>query len=191
MPVISILYGSVRTRRMGIRVANFLLNKLKQRGHKTYLVDPMEYHLPLLDKRFKDYPAGEAPSIMQELSGIFNESDGFMIVSGEYNHGIPPALKNLLDHFLQEYYFKPSAIATYSMGNFGGVRSGVQLRDVLAELGMPAIPISQPFANISEILNEQGELQKPSMEKFVNKFLEEFDWYLEAFKNQRLKGTPY
>jgi NAD(P)H-dependent FMN reductase len=32
--------------------------------------------------------------------------DSFMIVSGEYNHSIPPALKNLLDHFLEEWFWR-------------------------------------------------------------------------------------
>ena len=57
----------------------------------------------------------------------------FAIVSGEYNHGIPPGLKNLLDHFLEEYFFRPSAIVCYSAGQFGGVRAAMQLR---AECGL-------------------------------------------------------
>jgi len=64
---------------------------------------------------------------------LYRGADGFVGVSGEYNHGIPPALKNLLDHFLEEYFFRPSGIACYSAGAFGGVRAAMQLRMSLAE----------------------------------------------------------
>src|SRR3546814_18651840 len=74
------------------------------------------------------------------LATLYRRADGFLIVSAEYNHGIPPALKNLLDHFLEEYFWRPSAIACYSAGQFGGVRAAMQLRSTLAELGMPSIP---------------------------------------------------
>jgi NAD(P)H-dependent FMN reductase len=35
------------------------------------------------------------------------------VVSGEYNHSIPPALSNLLDYFIEEYLWRPSAIVCY------------------------------------------------------------------------------
>ena len=43
-------------------------------------------------------------------------ADAFVVVSGEYNHSISPALSNLLDHFLEEYFWRPSAIVCYSAG---------------------------------------------------------------------------
>jgi len=76
-----------------------------------HFIDPLEFNLPLLDKMYKEYEPGSAPAPMEKLARLFNESDGFLIVTGEYNHSIPPALKNLLDHFQSEYFFKPSAIA--------------------------------------------------------------------------------
>ena len=47
-----------------------------------------------------------------------------------------------LDYFLEEYYFKPSAIVSDSPGIFGGVNAVQQLRLVFAELGAPSIPSS-------------------------------------------------
>ena len=75
-----------------------------------------------------------------QLAGRIKAADAFIIVSGEYNHSIPPALSNLLDHFLEEYFWRPSAIVCYSGGSFGGVRAAVQLRAMLCELGTPSIP---------------------------------------------------
>ena len=96
---IAILYGSVREARAGIRLVRFLDAALRRRGHTTSVVDAAEYRLPLLDRMYKEYERGTAPRVLEELAEIYRRTDAFAIVSGEYNHGIPPALKNLLDHF--------------------------------------------------------------------------------------------
>ncbi len=188
---ISIIYGSVRTERQGIVAAKYLEKKVKERGLKTYLIDPLEYNLPFLDKMYKEYEKGEAPAQMEQLATIFNQTDGFLIVSGEYNHSIPPALKNILDHFQSEYLFKPSAIACYSAGIFGGVRAAVHLRAILGELGMPSISSMLPFITIGELFNDDLVPKNDIVEKSTARFLDEFVWYVEALKNQREKVVPF
>ena len=120
-----VLYGSVREARQGIKAARFIVEQLARRGHTTSLVDPLEQRLPLLDRMYKEYAKGTAPPVLEALATTYRAADGFVVVSGEYNHGIPPALKNLLDHFLEEYFFRPSAIVCYSAGAFGGVRAAM------------------------------------------------------------------
>jgi len=189
---VSLIYGSVRTSRQGIKAAKYLENKLQERNIKVHFIDPLEYTLPFLDKMYKEYEQGKAPENMEKLAQMFRDSDGFLIVTGEYNHSIPPALKNLLDHFQSEYFFKPSAIASYSAGNFGGVRSAVHLRDIVGELGMPAISSMLPFPVIGSLFDEKLVPQNKFTEPSTQRFLDEFEWYMEAFKNQRLQqGTPY
>jgi NAD(P)H-dependent FMN reductase len=140
---------------------------------------------------YKEYKPGTAPEEMEKLATLLNASDGFLIVTGEYNHSIPPALKNLLDHFQKEYYFKPSAIASYSAGSFGGVRASVHLRVILGELGMPAISSMLPFPVIGDLFDTNLVPKNDRIEKSTARFLEEFIWYIEAFKNQRQLGMPY
>ena len=188
---ISMIYGSVRSERQGIKVAKFLENNLRKRGIKVHFIDPLEYQLPLLDKMYKEYKPGSAPEPMETLARLFNESDGFLIVTGEYNHSIPPALKNLLDHFQKEYYFKPSAIASYSAGSFGGVRAAVHLRVILGELGMPAISSMLPFPSIGNLFPDDLILKDKRIERSTKRFLDEFNWYAEAFKKHREIGVPY
>ena len=120
-----VVYGSVRSARQGIKLARFLVRQLQARGHTAHLIDPLEVRLPLLDRMYKEYPQGEAPAVLEDMARRLRAADGFLIVSGEYNHGIPPALKNLLDHFLEEWFWRPSAIACYSAGAFGGVRAAI------------------------------------------------------------------
>lgn len=186
-----VLYGSVRTARQGIRAARFITAKLAERGHDATLVDPVDYALPMLDRMYKEYPKGEAPPPMEELAEMIRGADAFVIVSGEYNHSIPPALSNLLDHFLEEWFFRPSGIVCYSAGMFGGVRAAMQLRAMLCELGMPSIPSLQPVPRVGQAFAEDGTPTDEAWHGRVKKFLDELEWYAEALKAQRARGLPY
>src|SRR5437870_10174657 len=101
---------------------------------------------------YKEYPPGTAPGDLERLATIIKAADAYVVVSAEYNHSVPPALSNLLDHFLEEYFFKPSAIVCYSAGGYGGVRAAMQLRAMLAEMGMSSIPSILPFPKAQEML---------------------------------------
>src|SRR5205807_10555957 len=110
-------------------------------------------------------------------------ADAYVIVSAEYNHSIPPALSNLLDHFLEEYFFKPSAIVCYSAGPFGGVRAAMQLRAMLPELGMSSIPSILPFPMAQDLLDEDGKPADPARaDRNAAKFLSELEWYASALR---------
>jgi NAD(P)H-dependent FMN reductase len=192
MPLnIAILYGSVREARVGIRAVRFLDGALRRRGHTITIVDALEQQLPLLDRMYKEYPRGSAPPVLEALGQLYRHSDAFAIVSGEYNNGIPPALKNLLDHFLEEYFFRPSAIVCYSAGQFGGVRAAMQLRMTLAELGMPSIPSLLPIPRVQDAFTPEGEPTSPDFEKRCERFFREFEWYAEALRRARAEGVPY
>ena len=187
----AIIYGSVREARAGIRIVRFLSAALRRRGHTVDVVDAAEQRLPLLDRMYKEYERGSAPPVMEKLARLYREVDGFVIVSGEYNHGIPPGLKNLLDHFLEEYFFRPSAIVCYSAGQFGGVRAAMQLRMTLAELGMPSIPSLLPVPRVQDALTPAGDPTDPAFEKRCERFFREFEWYAAALRWARAEGVPY
>ena len=188
---IAVLYGSNRSARQGIKAARFILGKLRERGFEASFLDSVEYPLPFLDKMHKEFAPGNAPEPMEKMHQILESADGFVIVSGEYNHSIPAALKNMLDHFQGEYYFKPSAVVSYSAGPFGGMRVAMHLRAVLAELGMPAIPSLFPVSAVQDSFDEEGRALNPMYDQGVVRFLDEFQWYLEAFKARREQGVPY
>lgn len=189
MGKIAVLYGSVRSNRQGIKAAKFLQNKIENRGHIVTLLDPLMYKLPFLDKMYKEFE--KAPEDMERIAKVLDDADGFIVVTGEYNHSIPPALKNLLDHFQKEYFFKPAGIVSYSYGSFGGVRSAVHLRVILGELGMVTISSMFPISKVQESFDDNGKAIDKTYDKRVVKFLDEFEWYVEALINQRKKGLPY
>lgn len=187
-----IVVGSVRSDRQGIKAARFVESSLKARGHDVTLVDPVEARLPLLDRMYKEYEKGTTPQILEDLAALYRGADAFVVVTGEYNHSIPPALSNLLDHFLEEYFFRPSAIVCYSSGAFGGVRAAMQLRAMLCELGMPSIPSLFPIPSIQNAFHDDGT---PRDETVVGRrfarFASELEWYAGALREARKHGVPY
>jgi len=194
---IAVLLGSVRSERQGHRAAHWVVRELKRRGHHPVLVDALELDLPLLDKMYKELHGKQPPKYaalkkkLEKLARLYRSADGFVIISAEYNHSIPPGLSNLIDYFLEEYFFRPSAIVCYSATPFGGVRAAMQLRAMLAECGMPTIPSLQPIPKIAEALTEDGRPLTQALAEKSGKFFDEFEWYMRAYRSEREKGVPY
>ncbi len=189
MAKIVVIVGSMRQDRNGIKVAKWFEKKLSERNHEVFLVDPMELDLPLLDRMYKEM---ENPSEkLKDLQQIINNADGYMPITPEYNHSTSAALKNTLDYFLEEYFFKPTGIVSYSVGGFGGNLAGAHLRQIFAELGAPAISSSFAVSRVTNVFDENGVLLDKKYDDRVKRFLDEFEWYVDAFKTQREKGTPY
>lgn len=154
---ILIFYGSYRSQRQGIHLANFLVNQCSALGDSAQLVDAKAIDLPMLDQRFSDYAEGEAPPAMAALAQQIREADGFIFVVGEYNGGIQPGLKNLVDHYLPEFRRRPAAIASYSAGPFSGLRAAQDWRITLGALGMVVTPNSLGLARINQAFDDQGQ----------------------------------
>jgi NAD(P)H-dependent FMN reductase len=188
---IAVLVGSVRSDRQGIKAARFVERSLAQRGHEVTVIDPVELRLPLLDRMYKEYPKGEAPEALEMLATIYRSADAFVVVSGEYNHSIPPALSNLLDYFIEEYFWRPSAIVCYSAGAFGGVRAAMQLRAMLCELGMPSISSLFPIPKIQQAFDAAGGAVEISTNTRFARFASELEWYASALRAARAQGVPY
>ena len=194
--VVAVLQGSVRTDRMGDRAAKWVVSQLEARGHEVVLVDAAALKLPLLDKMWKEIKGGTDPEHaelrekLRPIAELYERADGFAIVSGEYNHSVPPGMSNLIDHFLEEYFYRPSAIICYSVLAFGGVRGAMQLRALLAETGMSSIPRIQPIPQVDKALSKDGVALTQELAERSGKFFDEFEWYMQALKLGREKNDP-
>ncbi len=190
---ILVLYGSYRSDRMGIRLANYIVDGLGKRGDDAELIDAKAVGLPMLDRMYKEYPRGSAPPAMEELAGKIRAADAFVFVTGEYNWGMQPGLKNLTDHFLEEWFWRPAAIASYSAGRLSGARSNSAWHGTLAEMGMAVISSTVTVGPIAQTLNEEG---KPIGEagKFLDqafsRFADDLAWWTEAANAQRQRKAP-
>jgi NAD(P)H-dependent FMN reductase len=190
---ILVFYGSYRSDRMGIRLAQFVVEGFRGRGDDVELIDAKAVGLPMLDRMYKEHPKGEAPPALEKLAGQIRDADGFVFIAGEYNWGIQPGLKNLTDHFLEEWFWRPAAIASYSAGRFAGVRAATAWHGTLSEMGMvvtsttiAAGPISQTLSAEGKPIGEGGK----ALERAFPRFADDLMWWVEAAKAQREKKHP-
>ena len=190
---ILVFYGSYRSDRMGIRMAKFVCSQLARRGNDVELVDAKEVGLPMLDRMYKEYPKGRAPERLERLAGQIRGADGFVFITGEYNWGMQPGLKNLTDHFLEEWFWRPAAIASYSAGRFAGARAATAWHGTLSEMGMVVVsstisagPISQTLSEDGKPIGEGGKALAHAFPRFAADLL----WWVEAARTQRAKKAP-
>ena len=190
---ILVLYGSYRRDRQGIKLANWLVGAIGARGDTAELIDARAVGLPMLDRMYKEYPKGEAPRAMAELADKIIAADGFVFVTGEYNWGPQPGLKNLTDHFLEEWFWRPAAIACYSAGPWSGVRAMMGWRDILGEMGMAVTSSILPVGRIGGAFDADG---KPvgddgaRLERSFPRFADDLNWWIDAAKAQRARQAP-
>ena len=188
-----VFYGSYRSDRMGIRLADYIVAGLKARGEEVELIDAKAIGLPMLDRMYKEYAPRSAPQALEELAAKILAANAFVFVTGEYNWGMQPGLKNLTDHFLEEWFWRPAAIASYSAGRIAGARSNFLWHGTLSEMGMIVVsstltvgPIAQALTADGKPLGEAGQF----LERSFVRFAEDLTWWTEAAKMQRARKTP-
>jgi NAD(P)H-dependent FMN reductase len=190
---ILVLYGSYRADRRGIRLAKFVTGRLAERGSLPELIDAQAVNLPMLDRMYKEYAAGAAPPAMEALAGKIRSADAFVFVTGEYNWGMQPGLKNLTDHFLEEWFWRPAAIVSYSAGRLSGARSSLIWHGTLCEMGMVVISSTLAVGPIDHSLNADGVPigdGGSQLQKAFPRFADDLAWWTEAARNQRARRAP-
>ena len=190
---ILVFYGSYRSDRMGIRLAQFVVDRLRRRGEDVEFIDAKAVNLPILDRMYKEYPKGHAPEALEQLARKIRDADGFVFVTGEYNWGVQPGLKNLTDHFLEEWFWRPAAIASYSGGRLSGARASSAWHGTLSEMGMIVISSTIAVGPIGQSLSAEGEPVGDAggaLERAFPRFADDLTWWMEAAKAQRQRKAP-
>ncbi len=190
-----IFYGSYRSDRQGIRLAAWLVRAFAERGAAAELVDAKALDLPMLDRMYKEYPTGDAPPALETLAEKIRSADAFVFVTGEYNWGVQPGLKNLTDHFLEEWYWRPAAIASYSAGRFAGARAGLAWHAILSEMGMVVVSSTLAVGGIGHAFDKAGEPAGDDGSALIRafpRFAGDLAWWAQAAGTQRkLANPPY
>lgn len=190
---IAVLYGSYRQDRNGISYARYLAKAFEDAGDQVDLIDAQAVDLPMLDRMYKEYSEGTAPDSMEAVASIIKAADAFVFVAGEYNWGVQPGLKNLTDHFLEEWFWRPAAIASYSAGPFAGMRAMLHWRAILGEMGMVVTSTPLALAGVHKAFDEAGAPTGDDgerLERNFPKFADDLRWWAEAAQLQRANRPP-
>lgn len=180
MPKIVIISSSVRPDRNSHRVAlyfeKFLVDNLLADAE---IVDLQKCNFPIFDERLKyqQSPSFEA----LEFASKINAAEGVIIVTPEYNGGIPASLKNAIDLLYEEWRHKPVAIVTASVGAHGGVQALMTLQFTLWK--MKAWTITETF-NVANVMSAYNHLGVPSnkseADELTEALVKELLWCIKA-----------
>ncbi len=179
---IALLLSSVRDNRLADIVLKKVLSLISSSFEFT-IVDPLEYSLPMINKRY--YEMKQPEEKYKKLHDIFAGADGFLIVTAEYNHSVPPALTNMLDHFGSEFSYKSCGIISYSSGPVGGARATEHLKLICSNLGMSPVPLSPAWGLATKAGLPEGKAFEDNFEKSFATFIKQFIWFTKALTNHR------
>lgn len=175
---IPLILGTVRKGRVSERVARVVFEEVSKRaGVETEFIDIAHVPLPVDD-------AGE--SIKDPAFGAsMNRADAIVIVTPEYNRGMPGLVKHLLDSCLEEYVHKAVGIVGVSAGGFGGTRVIEGMLPTLRELGLVCIFWDVNFSTAHKAVDPHGNLLDPGFIPRIDKFLKELIWMARTLRHGR------
>lgn len=139
--------------------------------------------IPLFNE---DVEARGTPTSVLELHRAIRESDGVVLATPEYNHGIPGVLKNTLDWLSRgtphALYGVPTALLGGSNGLIGTTRSQAVTRQTLAALNSPCLPFPQVLVSrVQDKIDDQGHLTDDATTKFIHAWLVEVERWMRRF----------
>lgn len=162
-------------------------------------IDPraLSDDVPLLTKPHFSYSKRSVPPVLDELHTTLQDADAYVTITPEYNHAPSPGLLNILNHFGSSTFgFKPSAIVSYSAGQWGGTRAAHALRPVLSELGCLPVSAMMHIPKVQESFDEHGDVlgdeeAKERWLKYATRCISQLEWWGEAAKARKLVADPY
>ncbi|MFN2405091.1 MAG: NADPH-dependent FMN reductase [Pyrinomonadaceae bacterium] len=166
-----VLLGTNRNLRNSVFPARWLVGEMQKRPEiQTRLFDVAEFALPA-----DDY-GQEIKDCFPEWRDAIIQADGLVIVTPEYNHGYPGALKAVLDLLLKEYIHKAVAFVGVSAGPWGGTRVIESMVPMARELGLAVTFTDLNFPKVQTLFDAEGKLLDAAFEKRAAAFLDELVW---------------
>jgi NAD(P)H-dependent FMN reductase len=194
---IALISGSTRTAGppnpiLGPRVIAFVTSVLEERGHMVHAIDPSIF--PLLEKPQFCYAKSQVPRFLDDIHTILQDADAYVCVTPEYNHAPSPALVNVLNHFASSTFsFKPSAIVSYSAGQWGGTRAAIGLRSILGEVGCLPVSAMIHIPKAQQVLDENGipTIDPEEWKDYCQRCFAQLEWWGTAAKEHRDRVDPF
>ena len=187
---LAVILGSTRDNRQGERVASWLCEQVDKSGlfHLDF-IDLASEKLDAVQSQHHPRSGRYSPGV-QAFAERVEAADAFALLTPEYNHGYPAALKHALDSSYAEWNGKPATIVAYG-GASGGIRAVEQLRPVLASLAVATIRDAIAIPMVGKKFPPDGPpTDVADTETAVAAMLTELDWWSQALAAQR-RRTPF
>lgn len=188
MNKIAIITGSTRPNRINHGVAQWVLERANQRADANYeLVDIADFELPLLDEPFPAAYQNYQNDHTKRWAAKLAEFDGYIFVTGEYNHSVQPALANALSYVNVELNNKAAGLVGY--GSALGARAIEHLRGILSELQVAHVQKTGLFSLFTDFENFSSFAPSEQSAASVDPMLDQLAAWTQALNTVRTSAT--
>lgn len=177
------IFGIAGTARLGSfnrKLIKVAMGKVKEKGHEPTLWDVREKRVPMFEHDIEE-EQGRFPDVVKELRAAIKASDAIVLASPEYNAGVTPTLKSIIDWCSrtdpetkepQVWPGKVVLVIGASPGQFGAARVQIALRQTLAHVGAVQLAESLTLSKASEAFDADGNLTAEWALKGLDKALD-------------------
>ncbi|MEU8431793.1 NAD(P)H-dependent oxidoreductase [Streptomyces sp. NPDC029216] len=183
---VAVIIGSVRENRRGPAVTEWFLRAAEgHTGLEFDVIDLADFPLPLTLPDWGNSPDAATAAVLERVTPRLADADAYIVVTPEYNHSYPAALKNLIDWHRPQWQAKPVGFVSYG-GVSGGLRAVEQLRLVFAEMHAVTVRDSVSLHGPWNGLGPDGEpLETVVLESVTKNLLGQLDWWGRALRTAR------
>lgn len=153
---LNIIIGSTRPGRVGPTVAKWVADAASAHGaFEVELVDLADFKLPLLDEAAHPMMQQYQHAHTKRWSASVGAADAYIFVTPEYDYYPPASLINAIQTLSKEWNYKAAGVVSYAYIS-GGLRASQELRTLLSNVNVHALPQSVPVPMFPQFINEEG-----------------------------------
>ena len=181
-----VIIASTRPGRLGLPIANWAISEIeKNGGYEVDVADLGVMDLPMLDEPNHPFHRNYTKPHTIAWSKRVDAADAVLIVTPEYNYGMPGSLKNALDFLIHEWNYKPVAFVSYG-GMSGGMRSVQMAKQVVTTLKMVPIPEAVNIHMVPKYMHDGQFVPDETHVASLNKVLGELIRWAAAMRAMRV-----
>jgi NAD(P)H-dependent FMN reductase len=192
---LQVIVGSTRPNRQADTVLAWVGARADAHGgFEAEVVDLRDWPLPMFCEHYANMGDLSAPTYSEPVVGEWNalvaKADAYIIITPEYNHGIPGELKNAIDSVYLSFALrnKPVLGVGYSGGIAGGVRALEQLAVVALEAELIPLRNAVVLPFITDAFDEDGVPRNPVTETALQIGLDDLRWWADLLARGRAEG---
>ncbi|GAA3213798.1 NAD(P)H-dependent oxidoreductase [Actinocorallia longicatena] len=182
---LAVIISSVRDGRYAPLVAGWFLDHAADSAFELDVIDLIDVDLPLNTPAHGGEASDRAKAALADVTPVLERADAFIVITPEYNHSYPAALKNLIDWHSTQWQAKPVGIVSYG-GFSGGIRATEHLRHVFAELHAVTLRDAVSIPAAYAAFDEDGRMKEPEVQNtFAKALMVQLDWWARALRDAR------
>jgi NAD(P)H-dependent FMN reductase len=192
---LQIIIGSTRPNRAADKVAPWVIQRAKDHpAFDVEVLDLRDWPLPIFAEHLGTIGDFADPTYSEPIVRRWNhkikEADAYLVITPEYNHSVPGALKNAIDSVFLSFAFrnKPIVAVGYSGGIAAGVRAIEHLAHIAIEAEMVPLRTAVVIPQVFEAFDEDGLPLNPVTDISLGVALDDLAWWSAALERTRAEG---